>query len=142
MGGFIEDLPVMALVLCGVATIIASSVWSSDRIADGQLEEELRGIAQQFADRLVEAALTAEGTEHPSICRISELNVSRLAADLPEGVGYAASFVQVYPTIEWILQESSCEMPVPERACGASRLLNALDESFRAVIVEVRVVAW
>jgi len=142
VGGFFEDLPVLVLVLCGVATIIAASIWSSGRIADERLDEDLRETAERFADRLVEAAQLTEGVEYPTIDKLRALNITRLAAGLPEDTGYAVSLVQVFPSLEWILQHGSREKPVSEDACASSRLVNAVDEWSRVVIVEVRVVVW
>ena len=107
VGGFFEDLPVLVLVLCGVATIIAASVLSSSRISEERQDEWLQEAAAGFADRIVESALQTEGAEYPTIAKLRALNVSRLAAGLPESVGYAVSLVQVYPKFEWLLQNTA-----------------------------------
>lgn len=142
VGSFFEDLPVLVLVLCGVATIIVASVISSVRMADERQDDRLRDIVTRFADRLVETALLTEGTEHPTIDKLRALNVSRLAAELPEGIGYAVSLVQVHPVFEWIVQHASRDRPVLENSCASSRLVNAIDTSSRVVVVEVRAVVW
>ncbi|MCU0853069.1 MAG: hypothetical protein MUC90_07465 [Thermoplasmata archaeon] len=142
VGGFFEDLPVLVLVLCGVAAIVSASVWSSGQIADEQSVRELDEIAQRFVDRLVEAALQVEGGGYPSVDKLRVLNISRLAMGLPKAIGYAVSIVEIYPSLEWLLQYVSDGKPISTDASASIRLVNAIDPWSRIVIVEARVIVW
>ena len=142
VGGFFEDLPVLAFVLGGTAILLMSATWSCEHIASQHACNELRNRAVSFVERICAELRGSRGNEFvPSLSAIVQLNYSRLAEEELDGREYALAILQLHPSVQWILGHPGSEVPCSEIA-AASAMLNVLNEEGTTVIVEVRAIVW
>ncbi|MGQ9588037.1 MAG: hypothetical protein ACUVT7_06635 [Thermoplasmata archaeon] len=142
VGGFFEDLPVLAFVLAGTAILLMSTTWSCEHLASQHAYDELRKRAVSFVERIcAELRGSRENEIVPSLSSIEKLNYSRLAGEELNGRQYALAILQLYPLVRWVVEHSGPE-PSRSEVAAATALLNALNEEGVTVIIEVRAIVW
>lgn len=139
VGGFFEDLPVLAFVLAGVALLLSTGIWVSERLDEAGTEMELDALAKDLMTCVLAQVRNPEAPELlPMLASVLGMNVSAGPSELD---GYIVSVILRHPAVEW-LKVMGAGSETPDRTGYASALLNALDERGLVVVLEVRVVAW
>ncbi|MGD9962435.1 MAG: hypothetical protein AB7S97_00825 [Thermoplasmata archaeon] len=139
VGGFFEDLPVLAFVLAGVLSVAGTASWASGMLSEDEWCEELERSASQLV-----AAVVAElrGVDIlPTVEAVRQADVSSLMRALPEGTHGLVSVWSVHPVTERLLMVGSCEGE-PLLARSESMLMNAVFDGGAVGILEVRVLVW
>lgn len=139
VGGFFEDLPVLAFVLAGVLSVAGTASWASGMMSEGDLCEELERSASQLVAAVV-AELRGVDTL-PTVEAVRHADISGLMRTLPEGAEGLVSVWSAHPVNERILVVGSCEGE-PLLARSESMLMNAVFDGGAVGILEVRVLVW
>lgn len=143
VAGFFEDLPVLMFVLAGVASLVLTSVFASERIASATRADELEAIADRAVASVCSEMLTARGPDAPpSLASIRSMNCSELMRQAVEGRDFALSIVCLHPSLGRVLHLSSNGTDMPGQTGYASELVNALADDGLVVVVDVRVIVW
>ncbi len=141
VGGFAEDLPVLAIVISGVVLLMTTASWVGDMLISAEMSRTLTDEVQEIADRFV-LLLTSESDELPLVESIRAGNYNLSIFRLEDEINYIVTITECHP--EWaVLQsiEHSSHNPLAGTAFAA-RYINGLDRFDRVVILEVRVLAW
>lgn len=139
IGGFVEDLPVLAFVLVGALALVSTSVWVAQERADARAC--LRADAS--AEGLLDAVLLrlSDGAECGiSVPELRGLNASVVDGLAPEGFDWMISILILHPWVESIEvgDERCASGPTPFGY--ANRLINAKYGAGGCALVEVRCV--
>ncbi|GEM_PF-2173050 len=139
VGGFFEDLPVLAFVLAGVMSVAGTACWTSGQLSETDDSDALgQSAARLVADVVVD--LRGDGAL-PSVEAVRSANLSLRLAGLPEGLACLISVWCIHPDLESLLvvgeADSDLEVARSERA-----LMNASCEGGVVGILEVRVLVW
>jgi hypothetical protein len=141
IGGFFEDLPVMLIVLAGVATLVISGVVASERISRQQDQSELDALADRLVDSVLVSMSRGPGIEHIPMSATS-VNTSRCAGDVLDGESWKVAYVMRYPHMEWLRVDHSDEkMPLMDTGF-ASRLVNVVVDDGTVGVIEVSAIVW
>ncbi len=139
VGGFFEDLPVLAFVLAGVALLMSTGVYVSQRLDEARSEEEADALAESL---LLEVLGKLRNQESSGVMpTVASVVGADLAVSLNRVTGCTVSVVMRHPNVEWLRVESFGVFE-QSRTGYASALMNAIDDDGIVVILEVRVVAW
>jgi hypothetical protein len=141
VGGFLEDMPVLVLVLAGVVTLAGTGVWAEELKADARAEAELRSLANNLLDR-VQWALSDGSGSCISVNRIAMVNLSGAATTMPPRTSWLSSVEIVHPWCELVLLVKSGDEGSATRAASASRLLDAPCDPDWRVLLKVTVIVW
>lgn len=139
VGGFFEDLPVLAFVLAGVLSVAGTASWTSVMLADDERCEALELAASQLLVRVVSEI--RGGDVLPTTEAVKRANLSSPMSELPDGVVSLVSVWCVHPVNECLLTVSRCDGE-PTIACSESVFINALCDGGMIGILEVRVLVW
>ena len=142
VAGFFEDLPVLLIVLAGIATLVVSTAYAGERMRAQSLQDELDYVADRFVDSVVMSLATDPLIEHTSISAIESVNATRCACESFGSESFEISFIMRYPTVEWIRSLSCADNPLPLNTGYASRLLSAVLDNGTIGVVEVSAVVW
>ncbi|MBU1157919.1 MAG: hypothetical protein KKE24_01105 [Candidatus Thermoplasmatota archaeon] len=141
VGGFTEDLPVLAIVISGVVLLMATAGWVGDALMSEETSRALELEVQEIADRFV-LFLTSRSDDLPLVesIRAGRDNLSIFHPD--DEINCIITVIECFPECE-VLQsiEHSDGGPVRETAF-ATRYINALDRYNRVAMLEVRVLEW
>jgi len=142
VAGFFEDIPVLALVLVGVSTLVASGVHLYALETDERLVQTLHREARELMCRIIREAGAPSPDMLPFAAALEPTNLSRYAAELPDGLGYSVSVVRLHPNPEWLFSIRSSS--ISQAACTgfASSRLNAIMSDGLVGVFEVRVIVW
>jgi hypothetical protein len=142
VAGFFEDLPVLMFVLAGTFTIVVSA-WNASQVVISREEDK---ALELLTDRCAELLLSELVGEHPwtvvTVASVCSTRLTQIVAEFLEGREFCMSIVMVHPELKWILQAPGRSGEAPERACSASRLINALTDGGYTAILAVRIVVW
>lgn len=139
VGGFFEDLPVLAFVLAGVLSVSGTAVWTSGELAEaGQITS-----LERHATNLVSAAvsvLRGLGTA-PDLETVACVNLSGLLDGLTEDLGCIIAVWCVHPFRELVL---SCgDIGTSPASVGSdSSYMNVLCGGGVVGVLEVRALVW
>jgi hypothetical protein len=143
VAGFFEDLPVLMFVLSGVAALVLTSVFASERMAANRMDEQLDAVAKRIVDSVTSEMLFSCGPDvQPSVTAICAFNYSELVSQLSDGRGFALSILSLHPSFGRMLNISSDQRSMPRSTGYACGLLNAMDANGLSIVLEVRVVVW
>jgi hypothetical protein len=139
IGGFFEDLPVLAFVLGGVILLISSSVWSAQVGSAVEARETLEAVA----DELVQCVLLTPFDGTLSLDRLTSVCLSAARESPARCEGFVLNASVVYP---YSLVVATVDVGEAFEHCDdiayAAGVVNAVDEFRLTVIVEVRVLVW
>lgn len=143
VAGFFEDLPVLMFVLSGVASLVLTSVFVSERIASAELGEQLDAIADRMVSSVSLEILRSCGADTvPSLAAVRSVNYSFLTAESCEGRSFALSVLSLHPSFSCLVNISCNRTGVPSSTGYASGLLNALADDGLVMVMEVRAIVW
>lgn len=139
VGGFFEDLPVLAFVLAGVLSVASTACWSAEELAGGDVLDDL----SREAGRALKAAV---GSLQPHPCfptleSVRVANLSGISQVLGDEYGWMASVWSLHPEVRQILVSGQLGSD-PMFARSAESLINAICDDGTIAILEVRVVVW
>lgn len=139
IGGFFEDLPVLAFVLAGTLSVACTASWASGFMSE---EERLEALERAASDLVTSVRLELQELGSvPTAESVRQANLSGSIETLPEGTQCLVSLWCVHPMNECLLTEASgaCE---PEVACSDSAFMNMLCDQGFVGVLEVRVLVW
>jgi hypothetical protein len=139
VGGFFEDLPVLAFVLAGVLSVAGTACWTAESRSAGDALEGLEACADLLVADVV-AELT-RSSPTPSTESIRRTNLSVPFGHMAEGTAGVVSVWCVHPGSEPLLVASTGDSE-PCDACSDRALMNALREDGTVCVVEVRALVW
>lgn len=139
VGGFFEDLPVLAFVLAGVLSVAGTASWTGEALSDGEVREGLESAARHLAASV--AIELAGAGALPSTDSVRGANLSGPLDGLPEDTCALVSVWCLHPDPEPLIVAATAEGDPPE-AFSARALLNVLCEGGVVGIAEVRVLVW
>jgi hypothetical protein len=142
VAGFFEDLPVLLIILAGVAVLVLSGAAASERLAEADLESELDSLADRFVASLMVSLKRDPSMDHTSMALVASLNISRCASDALDDESWSVAIVLLSPSTEWLRADSSSETP-PRAATGySSSLFNVVLDDGSVGVVEVSAIVW
>jgi len=139
VGGFFEDLPVLAFVLAGVMSVAGTACWTSGQLSGTDDSDALGLSATRLAADVV-MGLGGSGVL-PSIEAVRSANLSVQLASLPEGLACLVSVWCIHPDVELLLVVGDDDSD-PEVASSERVLVNASCDGGFVGILEVRVLVW
>lgn len=140
--GFFEDLPVLMFVLAGTFTIVVSTWNASQVVVSREENKELARLTDRCADLLLSELVGEQSGTVVTVASVCSTRLTQIVAEFLEGRGFCMSIVMVHPELKWILQNPGRSGEASERACSASRLVNALTDGGYTAILAVRIVVW
>ena len=143
VGGFFEDLPVLAFILTGFLLIASTNVAVTDQRNELERSERLELAARRLAG-FVLAAISEGCGEDNQLGSVSSLNLSALlpASVLPQGSGWAISIALIHPWHESLVKSSNGS-PGPLAEAGWHCLLfNVRYGQYGVGVAEVVVVVF
>jgi len=142
IGGFFEDLPVLAFVLAGTATIVLSGALASEQAAETVAHTNLDSLAERLLDSVMVRLSAVDSMDRISITSVESVNISRSAAEILGEEEFAYVFVEHHPCLQWLRAgSSSCRTP-PANTGHSSCLFNAYFTNGLVGIVEVNLFVW
>ena len=139
VGGFFEDLPVLAFVLAGVLSVAGTAAWTGEALSDGEGRETLESAAPLLAAS-VAMELTPAGAP-PSTDSVRGAHLTGPTRGLAEGTCAIVSVWCLHPASELLIVVVTAEGD-PSEAFSARELLNVLCEGGVVGIAEVTVLVW
>jgi hypothetical protein len=139
VGGFFEDLPVLAFVLAGVVSVAGTACWAAEIISEFDASERLEAGADLLVAEVM-MELTRSGPTPPTES-IRRADLSVPFGHMAEGTAGAVSIWCVHPSTEPLLVAWTAEGE-PCDACSARAFMNALLEDGAVCVVEVRALVW
>lgn len=139
VGGFFEDLPVLAFVLAGVLSVSGTAAWTGNELAEaGQLDTLERSAASLVSVivsdlRDSEVMLTLEMT--------AAANLSSASDVLAEGIGHYVTIWCVHPFRELLLSYGDVG-DEPTLVGSDSSFVNMLCDEGVVGVSEVRAIVW
>jgi len=139
VGGFFEDLPVLAFVLAGVMSVAGTASWVSGTLSESDGYDALDRSASRLACSIAFGLQDTGGL--PTVESVVGANLSEAMSVLPDGFGFLVSVWSIHP-------EDGCLLTVsdgagePGSARSATALLNVLCDDGIVGILEVRVLVW
>lgn len=144
VGGFFEDLPVLAFVLLGTFVLVSTSVFTSSEMSEARELQRLEVLAGDIiktmimhmtgADRLV-YTVTVAALRDMSLASL----VDRFADDLQ---GYCVSVVALYPCNEWLTSAARGDSSSAVSTGFARTFLNATFDDGLIGVIEVTALVW
>lgn len=139
VAGFFEDLPVLALILAGVALLLATGAAVAGRLDAARAHDDLEALAHEF---LLGIIVQVGNPENPHILPMLDRVLAVDIRDAPGGLsGYMMSMTLRHPSVQ-LLRTEATGVPPSSITGYDSALLNAVDDRGFVVILEVRVVVW
>jgi len=142
VAGFLEDLPVLMFVLAGTLAIVVSALGASKAVVSRDEDKELECLADRCAELLLSELLGQHSEPVITVGSVCSTRLSKIVDEFLYERDFCMSILMVHPELKWLVQESGRSEEVPERACSASRLVNALTDDGRTAILEVRIIVW
>jgi hypothetical protein len=142
IAGFFEDLPVLLIVLAGVAILVFSGVSASERISRESAQRSLDATAARFVDSIMLSLSRSLTDQHVSLSAIMSVNVSLCAGGTLCHEFYRIAFVELYPDVRWIRVETDAMGVLGGDTGYASRLINAVMDDGAVGIVGVTAFVW
>ena len=139
VGGFFEDLPVLAFVLAGVLSVAGTACWTGEQARENGLEESLERSADLLVTSVVQSLTGTSVTPSLDSIRCAELSEAFCCLDRWEAA--LVSVWCVHPAPEPLLVLSTADGE-PGLASYQRAFLNALCPGGTVGIVEVRVLVW
>lgn len=139
VGGFFEDLPVMAFVLAGVLSVAGTASWTAGRLADIEGDKELAAQASRVVTSLV--AELGAAPYPPSSEGLGAVNISAYADSVPPGYGCMVSIWCVHPEVLQLPLAATGEVG-PGESCAYRSFVNVACDDGSIGILEVRAVVW
>lgn len=139
VGGFFEDLPVLAFVLAGVMSVASTASWSAEQLSEDRVSEDLL----REAERVLDAALDAFGplTSSSTVEHLRQANLSGLAGAVSPGIGWTLSVWVIHPSVEELVSVGQLEGGL-STVRSAKALVNAISDDGAVYVLEVRAVVW
>ena len=139
VGGFFEDLPVLAFVLAGVLSVAGTACWTGEQARESGLEVSLERSADLLITSVVLSLTGTSATPSMDSIRCAELSEAFCCLDQWEAA--LVSVWCVHPASEPLLVVSTTDGE-PGLASHQRVFLNALFPGGTVGIVEVRVLVW
>lgn len=139
VGGFFEDLPVLAFVLAGVVSVAGTASWVSEQISDADGYSVLEVNASLLVDAVV-SELTGSGPV-PSTDSVRGANLTAPVGRLADGIAAVVSVWCVHPVLEPLVVVVAIDGD-PSVVCSHRALVNAVTDGGVIGIVEVRALVW
>ncbi len=139
VGGFFEDLPVLAFVLAGVMSVAGTACWTNGQLSETDDSDALGLAAARLAADVV-MELRGDGAL-PSIETVRSANLSLQLAGLTEGLACLVSVWCIHPALEPLLVVGVTDSD-PEVASSGRVLMNASCVGGIVSVLEVRVLVW
>jgi len=141
VGGFTEDLPVLAIVISGVVLLMTTASWVGDILMSDEVSRTLEREVQEIADRFV-LLMTSQSHDLPLVESIRNGNDNLSIFHLDDGINCIITVIESFPEYELLRSiEHSDGSPMMETAF-ATRYINAMDRYNRVAMLEVRVLEW
>jgi hypothetical protein len=139
VGGFFEDLPVLAFVLAGVLSVAGTACWASELLSDGERSDAVEHSASQL---IVGIVLEMQDSDVlPTVEAVRSANLSDPIGALSDRFSCLVSIWHIHPGNERLMVVGSCE-GAPALACSARVLMNVICDDGAVGILEVRVFVW
>ncbi len=143
VGGFFEDLPVLALVLLGVFLLVSTSALASQESSRRRELERLESITEDITEAIIGHFACGDEAGHLStVSAMREVNLRALADAIADCTGYCASVVLLHPRTEWLSSTTTGDVLAAQQVAYAAGFLNAVLDDGSVAVVEVRVLAW
>lgn len=139
VGGFFEDIPVLAFVLAGVLSVAGTASWAAGELAMAETSEELERSASQLLTAVM-ARLRDLG-QVPQIESVRAVDLSQPLLERDPRFSCMASVWCLHPVNEplIVVGEPGEE---PETVGSGRGLMNVLCEAGVVGVMEVRVFVW
>jgi len=143
VGGFFEDLPVLALVLLGVFLLVSTSTLVYQESSGRREYDRLESVTQDIAKAIIGHLSRGDESSHLStVSAMREINLEALADSVADCAGYCASVVLLHPRTEWLSSAATGDLHDARQVAYAAGFLNAILDDGSVAVVEVRVLAW
>lgn len=139
VGGFFEDLPVLAFVLAGVLSVSGTAVWANDVMSDSSEQEAIDRLASLLVSEVTRELSGVDGL--PTVKGVQCANLSETIGLVAEGASYLVSVWCLHPEMECLLRFERYDGE-PRVVGAAHSLLNAIREEGIVEILEVRGLVW
>lgn len=139
VGGFFEDLPVMAFVLAGVLTVTGTACWASAQLSQEASSDSLERSASLLVMAVVDALGGTDGLV--SIGATRSANLSGLLDSLPGSLDCLVSVWCIHPDLDLLVVYGDAGAG-PVEAHSERALVNVLLDDGVIGILEVRVLVW
>jgi hypothetical protein len=141
VGGFVEDLPVLVLILAGVCVLLCAGSWSAEIRARSLADEDLGRLAERAVDEVVWALSDGAGG-CVDVDSVAKANLSRVKSLVPDGIAWLLTVEVVHPWSEPLLLVESGDERNASNTRSDIRLLNAPYGSGGCAVLKVVVVVW
>ena len=117
VGGFFEDLPVLAFILTGSLLIVSTNVAVTDQRDELERSERIELAAGRLAGSILAAISDGCGEDNP-LDSLRALNLSTLlpTPELPQASGWAIFIAMVHP---WHEPLANCSRGSPDSSAEA-----------------------
>jgi len=142
--GFFEDLPVMIIVLGGVFVLVLTATRISAETMSRSADERLKAVADSIIDRIESEA---NALDHPAgapmLSALARLNLTECSEQSTRGnYAYRIVIVVLHPDAGRVIALAGSTPSAEGRLAVSTALMNAMDESSSAAIVEIRAMVW
>jgi hypothetical protein len=142
IAGFFEDLPVLLIVLAGVATLVLSGVSASERLSRESAQRALDNTAARFVDSIMLSLSKSLTDQHVSLSAIMSVNVSSCTSGVLCHESYRVAFVELYPEVRWLRVEPNAADLSGTDTGFASHLINTVMNDGAVGVVGVTAFVW
>ncbi len=142
VAGFFEDMPVLLIILAGVAVLVISGTFAGERMRDARNQEELDVLASRFVDSVIMSMSADPYIEHVSLSAIHSVNITRCATETFASESYKISFLLCYPNLERIRSASSLDEFLCEDTGYSSLMMNVVLNDGTIGVAEVSAIVW
>lgn len=142
--GFFEDLPVLIIVLGGVCILVASSTRISAETLSGGAEDQLKMAADsivRFVSSRVDDLRDVGGV--PFLSAVARIDLTDCAEQATlERCAFYVAIVILHPDSGVTISSAGHAPVAADRLAVSTELFNALDDSSRSLVVEIRAMVW
>lgn len=143
VGGFFEDLPVLALVLMGTLTLLSSSVVSSQELSADRDADRLDALADGVVKGIVSRLTGDEAVEvMPTVSALRHVNLSAFLGGSGADVDCCAGIMLVHPRAEWLCSFGTGDPHGAVRTGFREAVMNALCDDGSVAVAVVRAIVW
>ncbi len=143
VGGFFEDLPVLAFVLLGVFALVSAGVVASDRMSEHRRADWLESVADDILKGVLMRLTSADAVGYTlTVAGMREMSLEALADGAAGDASYCVGIVVLHPRIEWLCSATKGDLRTATHAGYAESLFNATSDDGSTAIVKVTVLAW
>lgn len=143
VGGFFEDLPVLAFVLLGVFVLVTAGIVASRAVSERREAESLACAAESILTAVTSHLLSPNGVGGTlTAAAMRQMDLRAISDNVSCCDGYCVSVVMLHPLTEWLASATVGNPHVAILTGFCQRFMNAACDGGSIGIVEVRVLAW